>query len=120
MAHPLVTSGQFHVRRTGDFVTLFLEDVLLVAGSGSGHIVTLPGGFRGIMLVRSSRISGFVGLSNNALNIQAISVFGSAVWWNLGIGTGGISLVRPSRGLQGEVTFRTADPWPTVLPGTPG
>lgn len=112
-----VTSGSVRYRRIGSQVYLRFIDVLLAAGSGYCPIILsteVPVGFRPISNERSQQS---IGLGNNALAMQVISIFGE-IAWSKTIDTA-VSTARPTAStLSGTVQWVTDEAWPTVLPGT--
>lgn len=110
--------GQIRWRRRNDLVELFINNLIPITGTGYLEMFAaneVPLGFR---CVAQNRTMQGIGLSNNAVSLQMITVFGS-IGWLYTINGGVVNSSRPPSGLQGIITYTTNDLWPTTLPGNP-
>lgn len=116
---PYVVSGEVRYQRVDERVYLYFNNVVLdTAGSGYCPIIDsqdVPQGFRPI---GSERTIQQIGLANNATAGQTIAIF-TAIAWIYAETASGQTPARPTTGLSGSVSWKTNDPWPTTLPGTP-
>ncbi|UQS94693.1 minor tail protein [Arthrobacter phage Zeina] len=113
-----VSSGNFQLRRVGSTVYCKLDSILIDTSTTTGAATLLlnadiPSGFR---MLANERSLQNVGLSNDALRQQVISLF-TDIWWVRTISDTGVSNLRPTTALLGTVSWSTDQPWPTSLPG---
>ena len=110
-----VTDGEILLIRQGNTVTAILTGVTMTEGKGFAHLFQIPPGFRGEAGGRGA--TGFVRRAGNATVAERIVIFSHYVTWvGTGMASGGD---RPPTGLTGSFSWRTSDPWPSSLPGTP-
>lgn len=113
-----VVSGTVRYRRVNEVVYLRFVDLLLSqSAAGFGEMIPaadVPAGFKPTSTERSMQS---IGLTNNAINQQIISVHSAIAWINT-VTQSGFSTTRPAVALAGTVKWVTDDVWPTTLPGT--
>ena len=95
-----VTTGTFSIQRVGPVVTISAS-ALQMDGAGSSLLCSLPSGFR-----PGTRISSEWCVRDQPLYFDVYT--SGSVW---------CSRLGPGRSHFGLLTYLTADPWPTSLPG---
>lgn len=104
-----VTSGKIYVQRENSLVTLTFDTVLMGGATGTSYIMIPTGGIP----------SGF----RPPLTFWYNNVDGPPAKRRIGVTSTGALVVYltplPDDRYTGTISWRTRNPWPTVLPGTP-